>query len=1233
MSIKELFGKKSGKILPVTNIETVAKDVESPEAITSLIEQKNKFIPEIDFSEPENFAKFGSAWKYIEDSTKSIYKSYPYDGSKKEKTNWFNSASLLTNYVFEELYPKNTGFINFGLSTGSVVSTIDQTTLTDKLEYIFIKGGPNTFSETEKSSKLFGKSNFFDESIKRSSNLYFDGSDGVTVEFYLKKDNFSGSQKQCIFDLWNSSSIASSDYGRFRIEIHPGISGSEEKIYVSINSGSYGVNNAEINAGAIIDGLWHHYAIAAINSGSNLLIQLFKDGVLFEQALTGTTISNIQTPLLATIGSIITETYSGGPSFGYGKLTGSLDEFRYWKIKRTDKEISRYYFTEVYGGTNTDDANTDLGVYYKFNEGIFSTSSIVGYDKNVLDYSGRISNGTWYGYSLGSRETGSAIVDGDFAERETKEPVIYSNHPQVLSLLDNFRNKYTRYDQLNNASIYNSFASWITDSDLANGENLASLVQIMAEFFDEINHHIQNLPSLTDEKYRNTNPLPFAKRLVESRGLNTMELFSDSTVLENYLSRNEENLFEEKLYNIKNSIYQNIYNNLLYIYRSKGTEKSIRNLLRCFGVDTELVKINLYADDQQFLFEDKSKYTAQKRTYIDLNNPNRFGGSIYQVSESSDSSTLPYMKGAEDLKYLGNTFEAEFIFPTKLTLTDDNYFETGFLTCSLFGIHEPSGSDYNTWKATESAHIQVYAIREEKDSKNVKFLLTSSCLNLHLTTSFFPDVYTDQKWLLSYRIKHEKYPFAGAVIGADSGSYIFEFSGLNTTTDVITDSFKITASIDSADAVPYFIANKKLYLGAHRYNFTGSLVIGADGKYEMSDVQIGQARFWANYLPDYILETHAKDMTNHGPDSYSYNIESYLLPVFNGKNIPQSETLVLNWNFDLVQKTDNGPGTLPDNLNDAGFDVVDSSSGSLEDLNIYPVLSNLTRNKYPARGDFFLRNVSNIVSYEFVPNAEIRLPEILNNDDLVNILEQDEQIFKRDMKPVNHFLTIEKSMYQNISEEMLKWIGTVAQFNNLIGKPTNRYEASYKELNYLRSLFFKNVSENIPDFEKFVDFFKWIDDSVSRIIMELVPASLNTTTATGNTVESHILERNKYRHKLPTVEFKGKEPIAAIRTINELKYNWKFGHAPITLDEADNCLWWKQRQEKELTRKGIFAVLKSAYDRKFSTVTDLNIESIVIINKNPKEQEVVKQTTKFGSGEYLEIDIPLIIDEKDCNDK
>ena len=75
---------------------------------------------------------------------------------------------------------------------------------------------------------------------------------------------------------------------------------------------------------------------------------------------------------------------------GYGKLLWiSLDEFRFWKTRRTAKQIGQHWFTQVGGGTNTDltlatSASTkysyenpaDLGVYYKFNEGIINTSSI-----------------------------------------------------------------------------------------------------------------------------------------------------------------------------------------------------------------------------------------------------------------------------------------------------------------------------------------------------------------------------------------------------------------------------------------------------------------------------------------------------------------------------------------------------------------------------------------------------------------------------------------------------------------------------------------------------------------------------------------------------------------------------------------------------------------------------------------------------------------------------------------
>ena len=112
-------------------------------------------------------------------------------------------------------------------------------------------------------------------------------------------------------------------------------------------------------------------------------------------------------------------------------MSGSLDEFRYWKVRRQDWQIGRHWFTNVHGGSNTDTPNTSLGVYYKFNEGVTGESAT---DSVVLDYSGRVVNGVWSGYGSDSRNTGSAIISASAAISEYEDPIIYSNHPQVISL-------------------------------------------------------------------------------------------------------------------------------------------------------------------------------------------------------------------------------------------------------------------------------------------------------------------------------------------------------------------------------------------------------------------------------------------------------------------------------------------------------------------------------------------------------------------------------------------------------------------------------------------------------------------------------------------------------------------------------------------------------------------------------------------------------------------------------
>ena len=123
------------------------------------------------------------------------------------------------------------------------------------------------------------------------------------------------------------------------------------------------------------------------------------------------------------------------------------------------------------GGVNTDpapfiqtevSANLDLGVYFKFNEGITGNSTT---DSTVLDFSGRFSNGSWTGYTSNSRNTGSAIVLSNAAIKEFKDPIIYPKHPSVVSLLDGLQLSGSNYDVNNNAAIYHTMPSWIIDDD------------------------------------------------------------------------------------------------------------------------------------------------------------------------------------------------------------------------------------------------------------------------------------------------------------------------------------------------------------------------------------------------------------------------------------------------------------------------------------------------------------------------------------------------------------------------------------------------------------------------------------------------------------------------------------------------------------------------------------------------------------------------------------------------
>ena len=1246
MSIKKYFEVAENiQSLANKSAADIGSEVESVGYHAQDIIEEERFIPRIDFSKPENFARYGSAEEYYEQSIKRIYNTYPYDGSLKERLEWVNDSTYLDLHIYDHEYPRTTGYIIMsadGWGTGNIADGYGSSS---SPEYIYMEGGPNPHPDTATPrSTQFTGSNYYEPSMNRGSNLEFNlASQGASVEFWLKKDTFlspSLSPREVVFDLWNGENSSSADYSRLRLELTGNLSDGADPFLLTAMSGTAGfyrqaIATSTITSASVADGNWHHYAVTLKSASAGVTTKFYVDGTLNKESILGSTGINDMdsTSLRAYVGALITAvsgtTTPSTTGAGFGKLSGSLDEFRYWKTQRTSKDIGRYWFTQVGGGVNTDpepfietmeSGNVDLGVYFKFNEGI---TGVTATDSVVLDYSGRFSNGAWTGYGSNSRNTGSAIISSSAAIKEFQDPIIYSFHPAVVALNSALKLSGSDHDTMNNASIYNSIPTWIVEEDIEGQKQLRYLTQIMSSYFDTLHLQIKSLNKLQDRQYvtGTTKPLPFAENLLASRGLVAPDLFLDADILEKLADRSEDKVYEKSLHDIKNTIYQNIYNNLSYIYKTKGTQKSFRNLIRCFGIDDELIKFNTYADNVQYELRSNRRNVAVADKFVNFNAKSNTDATVYNYADPTNANSVGVIPASAHLTGgYALTLETEVVFPLKLRPTDRGYVNTNTISASLFGMHSASllASDA-IWGTPDTLNFQVYAERDELSSDNVKFVLTSSAGGriTRLTSSLYQQVYNDTKWNLAVRIKPETYPLKGLVTSSNS-NYIVELHGVEVDAGEVLTEFTISQSV-TAPRAGFMTGSRRAYIGAHRTNFTGAVL-------QQSDVKINACRYWLDYLDNETLSAHALDTENYGalqPHLYAYEFN----PSASFGDITKFDTLVFNWEF-LTNTGSDANGQ---------FAVADISSGSA-DFTRFGNLGNILNNQYTASGSFFAASSTSAIDKDFIVSSRLNLPENIHAEDMVTVKgTADTEVFTADSRPLHHYFAFEKSMYQTISEEMLNYFANLKDLHNLLGDPVEKYRLEYKQLNVMRRKFFEKVKNPELDFDKYYEFYKWFDSALSVLLSQLVPASADAAESVLTVVENHLLERPKYRRKFPFLQRIGgnETAIVTVDTVGESSENnspddfpsglgissnstftrrqigssnppyskaWKFFHAPVastplgTPPQTENTYWHRYAGQQEtfkavsvdLTSSGL--AIAQTYTRRVSSPVRMSIE-------------------------------------------
>ena len=515
---------------------------------------------------------------------------------------------------------------------------------------------------------------------------------------------------------------------------------------------------------------WKHYAFVFHNSGSDFVTKLYVNGYENHTVINSNkSIGELPSKdMVSRIGSLITvpfraDAVASTRAANTHILTGSVDEFRFWKEARNAEDIGRNWHKQVRGGTNSDISNTTLGVYYKFNEG---TSNNATLDKNVLDYSGRLSNGVWIGTP--DRTLSSAIIEASASSIEYKDPVIYAAHPSVVELKNGLNNSGSTHDYNNNTNFYSYLPSWIMEEhEQIGNENPEIISHILGTYFDKADALITSLP--TFKGLQNTSasydPLAFAQHLPESLGLNTPNLFVESDVLNSFLNMTEDFEFSDDLIKTKNLIYQNLYNNLSSIYKSKGTEKAIKNVLRCFYLDDSIIKFKTYVDNSVYELNTNSVQILKNKNMLTFSTASNVNSVCYLTQDPDDTNnSRGYISGSGDVTSGGgSSYENAYGFTAEtnvrlpsFNLDTDAIGRDRIARNSIFGIYSASVESKGNLKwmfDNGGADFQVYINRLADNPKNAYFSLTSSFLpSYELTSSVFFNIYDNTDWNISVRL-------------------------------------------------------------------------------------------------------------------------------------------------------------------------------------------------------------------------------------------------------------------------------------------------------------------------------------------------------------------------------------------------------------------------------------------------------------------------------------------------
>ena len=146
--------------------------------------------------------------------------------------------------------------------------------------------------------------------------------------------------------------------------------------------------------------------------------------------------------------------------------------------------------------------------------------------------------------------------------------------------------KAKEFDEYNINALSKNIPRYIKNSD--DNNILIPFLSMIGEHYDLIKSYIDNYIKLQS---RNYNRYEIPNELITDVGNNYGWNFINTDSTRNLLQEYFGNVGDGTYKDLTTSIWKNILNNLIYIYKTKGTENAVRSLLNCFGLPPETFSV------------------------------------------------------------------------------------------------------------------------------------------------------------------------------------------------------------------------------------------------------------------------------------------------------------------------------------------------------------------------------------------------------------------------------------------------------------------------------------------------------------------------------------------------------------------------------------------------------------------------------------------------------------------